>query len=90
MKRVLLSVLLAFSLFSCETEEIIKEPEIVIDCNCDKIVDQATFNIPSTDPKILVKGSTVNECTKQTKEYTYTISSSQSSLIQKIGTCKNK
>jgi hypothetical protein len=88
MKKVLLAAVLAFSLFSCEIEEIIKEPEIVIDCNCDKIVDQATFNIPGPDQKILVKGSTVNECTKQTKEFTYTIFSSQSSSIQKIGACK--
>jgi hypothetical protein len=87
MKKVFLTLGLSIALLSCSSEDII-EPQPVVDCNCDKIVEQVTFNIPGTDPKILVKGSTVNECTKQTKEFTYTIFSSQSSSIQKIGACK--
>ena len=94
MKKLLFISTLALTLLACTPEEIetTKAPEPVVDCYCDRIVTQSTFNIIGTPSNptgtILIKGTTVNDCTKLTRDYSYSISKIYVNQIPKIGTCK--
>ena len=86
MKKALL-VLGMVTIFSCSKTA---SDEAVVDCNCDKVVETATFNVVGTpeNPGITYHSvyTTINECTHIQRSKTY--DTKDYSLIPKKGQCR--
>lgn len=82
MKKLLLLPLLIVA--SCNS------PEIIADCNCDKVIEVQTFNVIGTpqNPTINYYSvyTTINECTQVQRSKTY--NTTDPSLIPQLGQCR--
>jgi hypothetical protein len=85
MKKTFL--LLPFVLLSCNPDEPQQPP---VDCNCDKVVEVATFNIIGTpqNPAITYHSvyTTINVCTEIQRQKTF--DTTNPSLTPQIGQCR--
>jgi hypothetical protein len=66
MKKIYL--LLAFSFFSCSTENSENNPEPEANCRCSTILQGTTYNLPSGE--IFTSGVMANDCTGVQKNFT--------------------
>jgi hypothetical protein len=67
---------------SCNKEDIQPDPEPVVNCECDRVVDVSSFNLP--DGTTFGNYVTVNDCTNFQQNHSFTGTSNQPS----IGDCK--
>lgn len=81
-----LYLLLTATLFSCTADEI-QEEEPTLDCDCDRIVDIATFNIVGSPVTYYSIYTTINDCTGIQREHSS--STPYANLIPQEGDCKN-
>ena len=76
-----------FVTISCSKPE---SEKTTVDCNCDKVVDKATFNIVGTPEYPAIQYhtvyTTINECTHIQKTKTY--DTTNQSLIPQLGQCR--
>jgi len=80
MKKLLLLVVFT-TLISCSKDEFTQEPSI--DCDCDRVVEKLSFNIPNGNVITTVyKYTTINDCTGIQRE------SSLTTQVLSIGDCK--
>jgi hypothetical protein len=68
MKKLI--ILMSLITVSCNKEDIQPEPEPVVDCECDRVVNVTTFNLP--DGTVFGNYSTVNDCTNFQQNHSYT------------------
>ena len=87
MKKLLL--LLSFVLLSCNPDEPQQTPPQT-DCNCDKVVEVATFNVVGTPQNPAMNYysvyTTINVCTQIQRQKTFTTTISTQS--PQIGQCR--
>jgi len=93
MKKVLFSVIIITTLFSCTNNELIQE-----DCSCDEIVSKKVSADYSSNPRVIVLYHTKNYCSNVEKDFNLVIDATYSgvinalndSRIQEIGKCYKK
>lgn len=85
MKKLLLLLVL---FVSCSTPQ--DDVTVVIDCDCDRIVEKHTFNVVGTlqNPAIVYHTvyTTINDCTQIQR--TKTFDTTNINLIPQLGDCK--
>jgi hypothetical protein len=88
MKRIILAALTTF-MFSCSNDEqtIFTPP---LNCDCDKVVEVATFNVVGTPQNPAMNYysvyTTINVCTQIQRQKTFT--TTIQSLSPKLGECR--
>jgi hypothetical protein len=90
MKKILIIFVLLS--ISCKKEEIKEEEEaVILDCNCDRIVDVISLSIAGTvsNPAKIYFGfiTTINECSKVQREHRFS-NIREVSFIPRLGQCK--
>ena len=63
MKNLMITIAMATALIGCnKVQEPTQEPEPIIDCDCDRVVEEATFNMPQVDGAVYYVLTTINDC----------------------------
>jgi len=85
MKKLVFLSALAIGLFSCQKEEVTKQP--VKNCGCDRIVNivRAKYSYPGHPNTYWATITTVNDCSNWQKQYEY--ESNYSIYSKKEGEC---
>ena len=87
MKKIFSIILLSIVLSSCSKSS---PTEVTPDCNCDKVVEVATFNVVGTPQQPALQYhsvyTTINECTHIQKSKTY--DTTDATLIPTKGQCR--
>lgn len=89
MKKILL-LLLSFVLLSCNPDESDEQVAPPLDCDCDKVVEVATFNVVGTPQNPAMNYysvyTTINVCTQIQRQKTFT--TTVSSQSPQLGQCR--
>ena len=90
MKKILL-ITLAIGMMACSNDEAVTTPQQPpLDCNCDKVVEVATFNVIGTPQNPTMNYysvyTTINVCTQIQRQKTFT--TTVLSQSPQIGQCR--
>ena len=87
MKKLLLLLAFAIGMVACSQDE---ETPPALDCNCDKVVEVATFNVIGTpqNPQITLHSvyTTINVCTQVQRQKTH--NTYYQSEVPVVGQCR--